>query len=133
MYATNWQDSLVSTIHDALAPILRDVAATTEVRVSIDEGGWSTDLGPSALIQTEGGRVGVYVRLEDSEAERVVAAAEKVQEAVIEELWARASNWPMCPLHRSTHPMEARVVSERAWWTCPTDQSPIALVGELKL
>jgi hypothetical protein len=108
---------------------MRDVAETTDVRLGIDEGGWSTDLGPSALVDG----TGVYVRLEVSEAERVVAAAEAVQDIVIDELAARASNWPMCPAHRSSHPMEAKLVADQAWWICPADRSPVALIGSLKL
>jgi hypothetical protein len=123
----------MSVIQDALAPVLRDVAATTDVDLQIEVGGWSTELGPSALIQAGRGATGVYVRLADSESERVIAATEAVQEVVIEELWARASNWPMCPAHRSSHPMDARSVSEQAWWVCPADGALVALVGTLKL
>ncbi|WP_146197026.1 hypothetical protein [Serinibacter arcticus] len=74
----------------------------------------------SALIGTSAG-TGVAVALGASEPERVARVADVVQEWWIEELWATSpTNWPPCPEHPDSHPLQAVVAVERAVWACPT-------------
>lgn len=50
--------------------------------------------------------------------ERVAQAADQVQDWSIElQLWGSApTNWPQCPGHPDSHPMQARVVKTKAVW-----------------
>lgn len=121
-------------IRMALAPVLRDVEATTDVRLAIENGAQSEAQGPWVLVRVpDGSGTGVYLNLGDSESERIRAVAEQVQDIVIEELWARASNWPMCPSHRSAHPMQTMLIDDEAWWGCPADSSSVSRIGALRL
>ena len=121
-------------IREALAPVLRDVQATTDVQLTVRDGAEPETHGPWAWVDTSAGStIGFPLDPADTEPERILAAAEQVQELLIEELWARASNWPMCPSHRSSHPMQAKLVSDQAWWCCPTDSSLVARIGTLRL
>jgi hypothetical protein len=124
----------MTAIKDALEHVLRDVASTTDVFLRVEDGDWTNEQGPDVLIVTpNGGTTGIFLNLADTETDRIVAVAEQVQEVVIEELWARASNWPMCPAHRSSHPMQAALSAGEAWWACPADHAPVARIGELRL
>jgi hypothetical protein len=38
-------------------------------------------------------------------------------------------HWPMCPSHQ--HPMNAAIVDEAAWWTCPKTAEPVCPIGQL--
>lgn len=129
-----WNGWTVNAIEEALAPVLRDVSSTTDLHLRIEDGDWSDELGPYVRIAApDGSATSVHINLANTEAERIVAAAEQVQDIVIEEHWARASNWPMCPAHRSTHPLQVALRSTEAWWTCPADQTAVSPVGALRL
>ena len=124
----------MNAMQEALEPILRDVSATTDVRLTIGNGDRSDEHGPSAWIaMSDGSATMVRINLADTVAERVAAVADQVQEIVIEELWARASNWPICPAHRSTHPLQVAMTPAGPSWTCPTDRAAVAAVGDLRL
>jgi len=129
----------VTDAEAALAPFLRDVAATTDldlrveyVRVEHDDP--RDQPGLSAMVWAPSGSgTGVHLDSWASEAERILAAAEALQDLVIEEQWARASNWPMCPTHRSSHPLVPSMIDDVPYWNCPLDDSPVARIGELRL
>jgi hypothetical protein len=61
----------------------------------------------------------------------IVTVADRLQEAIIEELWpSRDTNWPACPAHPRTHPMKATVVNGTAVWAC-VDGTAYASIGSL--
>ena len=123
----------MDSIQEALAPVLQDVAATTEVRLEVEFGTSGVD-GPWVRIGTsDGSATTFHINPAGTHAEQVAAAAEQVQEVIIEEQWARASNWPMCPRHRSTHPLEVATPAAEAWWKCPIDDAPVAPIGALRI
>lgn len=124
----------MNAIQEALEPVLRDVSATTDVSLTVGASDQADEHGPYVWIGTsDGGATMVRINATDTVAERVAAVADQVQEIVIEELWTRASNWPMCPAHRSTHPLQVGMTPAGPWWTCPTDRAAVAAVGDLRV
>jgi hypothetical protein len=118
----------------ALAPVLADVRAAGLEVPRVDAEHWTEeDDCPSAMLWLGRSGHGVAVDRQATEAERVVEAADTAQEMVIEgELWARgATNWPRCPTHPATHPIEARVVDDVAAWVCPVSGDVVAPIGGL--
>jgi hypothetical protein len=81
----------------------------------------------------DGSGTGVSVWRSESEAERVASMADQVQEWAIEELWGdhASTNWPPCPHHPDSHPLEATVRDQSAVWVCPGDGQMVALIGAL--
>ena len=75
---------------EALAPVFADVIRTTGVTLIVRADTWSDFPGQvTAMIwQRDGSGTGVSVMTGDSDADRVVSAADQVQEIVIEALWA---------------------------------------------
>ena len=120
-------------IREALAPVLRDVASTTDLVVLVEDGDW-TDLGPSAYVGTlDHGQTGVYYSEGMPDHEAIAALTNQIQEIVVESIGGRASNWPICPDHPSAHPMEAVVLERETWWTCPSNGASVVRVGDLRL
>lgn len=119
---------------EALAPVLRDVAATTDVRLSIEHTHYH-DGEPSVRVSASPGVSAVWIGIHDYDdpQERIAIATDAIQEFVIEELWRRGSNWPVCRAHPTTHPMEVRWTSEGPCWSCPVDSSVTVEIGSLKL
>lgn len=118
----------------ALAPVLDDVRTAGLVVPRVDADHWSGEADrPSAMLRVGRSGRGVAVDRHAMEAEQVVEAADGVQEFVVEgELWARgATNWPRCPQHPANHPLEARVVDDRAAWACPRTGGVVAPIGGL--
>lgn len=121
-------------VDEPLAPVLRDVAATTDLVVYVEQTATDSESATEVLVGVaDGTSTTIFFEFAESEAEHIFLAAEAVQEIVIEEQSARSSNWPMCPIHRSTHPLQARLVADEAWWTCPADSSPVTRIGTLRL
>ena len=115
----------------ALAPVLRDVRTTGVPEPGLDGYGWVAD--PSVASAMLGGSTGLSVEVGVPEESRVAAAADQVQEWVIEELWstATATNWPPCPRHLASHPLQSVVLDGVATWICPTDGEQIGPIGSL--
>lgn len=113
---------------EVLEPVLADVRATTDLELKIEP--WLLRDGFEGRTV---GNTGVSWPTSASKAEAVVMAADQVQDVVVEELWGHDSNWPRCPQHPTTHPMDARVVDGAPWWTCPADGRAVVRVGELRL
>lgn len=71
---------------------------------------------------------GEYLDWEDV----VVAVADVIQEGIIEGSKHWGAAFPLCRKH-GTHPMEARVVTDRASWTCPKGVGDPIPIGTLAL
>lgn len=115
----------------ALAPVLSDLRAAGFAEPRIEDSDWTGDPDfPSAMV---GGHMGVSVGAADPVPVQIARAADMIQEWLIDELWeqARPTNWPVCPRHRHTHPMEAVVQDDVAVWVCPTDGRAVVSIGGL--
>ncbi|MCZ2822110.1 hypothetical protein O2V63_17355 [Modestobacter sp. VKM Ac-2977] len=122
----------------ALQPVLDDLRATSAPlpRRVDDDRPDSDDDGPFAaramLWGHDGRGQGVFVELRLSQPEQVAQVADGVQAWAVEELWGSApTNWPRCPRHPDTHPLQAQVRDAAAWWVCPRDDVPVSEVGGL--
>ncbi|MET3805586.1 hypothetical protein ABIB25_002590 [Nakamurella sp. UYEF19] len=118
----------------AMEPVLRDIAGTGAPRPTIRDGNWqiSSEYPCAMLWGRDGSGMGVSVYLGDAESVRIVAAAENVQQWVIDELWAASrTNWPVCPGHPSTHPLTPTESNGVATWVCPLDRAVVAEIGSL--
>jgi len=63
---------------------------------------------------------------------RLAAVASAMAELFEEYLAAHGqSNWPRCPLHPDTHPLDARDDSGISLWVCPTSGAAVAEIGHL--
>jgi hypothetical protein len=102
----------------------------------IEDSDWTADPDrPAAMLWgVDGGGRGIAVVRSETDAERIASLADQVQEWAIEELWGAggSANWPGCPLHPDSHPMQAVARSDGAWWTCPAGRTAIALIGALQ-
>lgn len=116
----------------ALDPVIADLRASGgPLPASIGE--LYGDAG-SQLIRNfvgRGGSRGIRMPVGERLAEQIAFVADEVQEWAVEENWGRDSNWPKCPRHPTTHPLEVVVVNGDAVWRCGADLVPIARVGEL--
>lgn len=121
-------------MHDALrralAPVLADARTTGAPVPEILDEPWG-DVPGHETAMAPGHGLGVL--LSDSETARIVAAADQVQEWVIEERWpSSTTNWPPCPQHPTTHPLQARALVDGAFWTCPATSAPVSRIGRLQ-
>ncbi len=120
----------------ALAPVLADVTATGAPVPRVVDDGWSADPGTAtAMLSSGDGRhgAGVSVPLGRPRPEQVSHVAGMVQDWVVDELrGTTATNWPPCPHHPTTHPLEVVVRDGAARWSCPRDGTPVAVVGTLR-
>ena len=66
-------------------------------------------------------------------ADELERIADQVHEWVVEELpnRHRPTNWPACPAHPTTHPLEVRQVAGDVVWVCPRTEQVVVPVGEL--
>ncbi|WP_134767066.1 hypothetical protein [Nocardioides sp. 1609] len=66
-------------------------------------------------------------------AQELERVADLVHEWIVEELPGRhlRTNWPRCPDHPDTHPLEVRRHEDVVAWTCPRTGTPHARVGAL--
>ena len=121
-------------LRDALEPILRDIATLRAPAPMLRDENWTNDPTTAAARawSLDGTGTGIYVSLNAPEPERIAAIAEQVQEWIIEQQWGTsASNWPPCPTHPDTHPLQVRMHDDRATWTCPTDGTSFWRVGSI--
>ena len=120
----------------AIAPLLRDMAATGQALPDIREEAHE-DLGEYAVcawIQDPGGRSGQGIRVlcYYSPSEQLSSLAEQVQD------WAGDVQvdpgrrpWPDCPDHPGSHALMADTRDEAAVWCCPQAGHVIAEIGLL--
>ena len=118
----------------ALAPVLADLRATGAPVPRIEEHDWTGQRDrPGAVLRGRGGSgQGVATTRGRPPAQQVTEVADQVQEWAVEDLWGTApTNWPRCPHHPMTHPLEARLQDAAAWWVCPRDGVRVSEVGAL--
>ncbi|GAA1928686.1 hypothetical protein [Nocardioides hwasunensis] len=122
-------------LEESLTPPLRDLERAGLEAPRFEDFDWNGDPEYASLMMwgPDGGGTGLSVRRAARLEERVASAADQVQEWAIEtHLWGAApTNWPPCPNHPDTHPLQAVVHDHRAVWLCPADQSVMAAVGEV--
>jgi hypothetical protein len=119
----------------ALAPVMQDLTSTGAPVPRVVDEDWQD--GPSRtgamLFAADGSGMGIWVDLGLPRPEQVAAVPDQVQEWAVEVLWGSApTNWPPCPHHPATHPLAAVVRDGAAWWSCPKDGTPVAMVGTLR-
>ena len=118
----------------ALEPVLRDIRLTGARAPRIEDREWTDE--PSAMMWSDDGTGwGLSVLRAESDVERVVRAADNVQEWLLEDRWSHGepTNWPPCPPHPSTHPLTPAVRDATPRWVCPADGSVVAVIGGLVL
>ncbi|WP_433128066.1 hypothetical protein ACQPWW_00590 [Micromonospora sp. CA-240977] len=119
----------------ALEPILSDLGEPAGVQPDLRDESWRDDpqTASAFLYGADGSGQGISINLGQPAATQIVALADQVQEWAVEALWSlgRATNWPPCPHHPSSHPLAAMVVTGRAVWACPTLSTEINEIGRL--
>lgn len=122
----------VAEFERALEPVLRDLRATA--------GPLPSSIGPlyehsgfSLIRNFDGdhGSRGIRMPTRTTLPEQIAFVADEVQEWAIEENWGKNSNWPKCPKHPTTHPLEAVVLGGYAVWRCPEARESVARIGSL--
>ncbi|MHB1433828.1 MAG: hypothetical protein ACYCVZ_17160 [Streptosporangiaceae bacterium] len=107
-------DSEREAVRQALHLILRDMRASGAIVLDYREDHWS--------------------KLDGSPAERVAQIAGRLQEWEMEELWKarRPTDWPECPDHPGTHPLDPDVNdNDVAIWRCPRSRREMSPIGQL--
>ncbi len=118
----------------ALVRVLHDLTTTGSPLPEVDDVEWTGHPGDASayLRSPDGSTVGIRVDLGEPDAEQLASVADQVQEWAVEELWSsRPTNWPRCPHHPDTHPLQAAVLDGGAWWTCPQGGGRVARIGSL--
>jgi hypothetical protein len=123
-----------AVLREAVAPVLRDLAATgTSMPVIREEAHEEGDGLVCAWLEGVGGTgQGIRVAPYYPPAERLADLADQVQEWVIEELHATGESpvWPPCPRHPN-HPLQSEVRDEMAVWICPRSGQVVSAIGAL--
>lgn len=117
--ATALADALRDGLHDARTAVPFEVVGVERM----------DDAPDSFLVMVAVGadtRFTVRVNGGDRLATRIADVADKLADAVIDELW---SAWPSCPHHPDTHPLQARAEEDAAWWVCPVTTERVVRVG----
>ena len=121
-------------LRESVEPVMRDLFRAQVDAPAFDDNDWIGDREYASCMMwgADGSGSGLSVRRAASLEERVAQAADQVQEWAIEDqLWGSApTNWPPCPHHPATHPLQASVAGSRAVWVCPADHSVVAPIGE---
>jgi len=121
-------------LQESVEPVLRDLSRAGINAPTFDDNDWVGDREyvSSMMWSADGSGSGVSVRRAAPLAERVAQAADQVQEWAIEgQLWGSArTNWPPCPNHPESHPLQASVAETNAVWVCPGDHSAVSPIGE---
>jgi hypothetical protein len=118
----------------ALVRVLHDLSTSGGPVPEVVDEEWSDSPGDASarLRSPDGSGYGVRVGRGDPDAEQLASVADQVQEWAVEELWHdRPTNWPRCPEHPDTHPLQATVVDGAAWWACPHTGDRVARIGSL--
>lgn len=126
--------SVNEVLRQALDLVLRDIRSTGVPEPDIRDDDWADEDSASGYLWSrDGSGVGVRVDLAAAEADRVAQVADQVQEWVIEELWGHAAtNWPRCPDHPDSHPLQALARDRSAVWACPAEGTSFSPVGSLR-
>jgi hypothetical protein len=118
---------------ESIEPVLHDLRGAGISPPRFEDSDWivSPNRVAAKLRSPDGDSTGVSVSRSDPVHERVAELADQVQEWAIEELWGRGSNWPQCPQHPSSHPMQATTRDGAAVWACPADRAVAVAIGTL--
>ena len=123
----------MNAIDDALAPVLRDVAATSPVALHVVQGESVpvVDQEIAWISADDQSSVGILVTLSASRPCQVVEAAAQVQDWLVECLAEQgfSSNWPECEAHPTSHPLEPYCKDEVPTWRCPSSKSDMKRIG----
>lgn len=116
-----------------MEPVLHDLRKAGIPSPLVEDCDWTEDSGIAAamLRSRDGSGTRVWVARSAPAFERVAELADQVQEWAVEELWGQGSNWPQCPQHPSSHPMQATTRNGAAVWVCPADQAVAVAIGTL--
>ena len=125
----------MTALSEALALVMRDLAASRAVLLEVRDVQWSDFPGhdTAMLHSRDGSGQGISVMAGDAFPEQVASVADQMQEWAVEELWARhrPATWPECPDHPNAHPLSPRVRNRRAVWVCPKTGRFVSDVGGL--
>ena len=132
---------MIDDVEAALGPFARDCQTSnlpvpTLYSVEVcDPLEWGADIYAQVHFGWVDQRITCSAHLEDNdEHDNLVAAiAEAGHEAVIEHiLWPNIpTNWPRCPEHPDTHPLEVGWPGEVPAWVCPVSGVAVADIGQL--
>jgi hypothetical protein len=126
---------MMDELDSALGPVLRDLARSVDFEPEIRDEAWLDQANSASawLSPGDGSAVGVWIDLTQSPVERLVAMTDQVQEWVVEVLpgIGRPSNWPPCPVHPDSHPLNPVEKNGRAVWVCPTLRAEQFAIGSL--
>ena len=121
-------------LNESVEPVLRDFGRAGLNAPTFDDHDWvgDDDYVSSMMWSADGSGSGVSIPRAAPLEDRIVQAADQVQEWAIEDqLWGSGrTNWPPCPTHPQNHPLQARVAGAIAMWVCPADHSAVAPIGE---
>jgi len=124
-------DELVS----ALEPVLRDLAHSAEFEPEIRDEAWLDQANTASAWLSPGDdtSVGVWIDLDQTPVERLVAITDQVQDWVVETLpgIGRPSNWPPCPVHPDGHPLQPVERESRGVWVCPVVEVEVCEIGSI--
>ena len=131
---TGVRDPLV----EALAPCLKDVRATGAPEPQVSGTEWVSHTGVQQvrafLSAPDGTGASVGITPDESFAALVVEVADQLQEWVVDRLWdlGKDTNWPTCPSHPHTHPLQPALLDQTPSWVCPLGDDGVRLtIGSL--
>ncbi|MBO1754260.1 hypothetical protein [Allobranchiibius sp. CTAmp26] len=119
--------------------VLRDIGSSlwTDLGLRLLPGSTTTEDLPEIngwwLRDSSGSSIGLWIHPEDIDWPSRLWATTTAVEAHIQEAGASSgrSNWPPCPAHPRTHPLDARMVEDDMVWCCPETSEQVAPVGQL--
>ncbi len=118
---------------EAVSVVLRDVESSSPIQLRIDPSPMTLADGDQGVTLTVDGRssVGVVVNAGQSAEERLVIAADLIQDWLVESLAdaGLSAVWPPCPEHPDSHPLTAAVDERGGVWKCPGSGTVVADIG----
>jgi hypothetical protein len=125
-----------AALTEALQPVLDDLRNSRSVIPDVCDEQWSDYPGQvtAMMYGADGSGQGISVLAEVPLPERVRALADQIQDWAVEELWAadRPTNWPACPQHPDSHPLQAGLAEGRPVWCCPETDLVVGEIGHLQ-
>jgi hypothetical protein len=125
----------VERLNAFVALVLEDVRASRlDLEVEVVPGSALGEDPRTTYLRIEGGLTMLSNgHHDDRPAEELARLADLVHQWVVEELPShhRPTNWPPCPLHPDTHPLEVGLVQDDVVWLCPSTGRAQARVGGL--
>jgi hypothetical protein len=120
-------------IDELLEPILADFRASGSPPPRIEPSDWQTwQPSESAFLRADDGSgMGVWINLDAPPAQQFAELADQFQDWAVENLPRvhQPTNWPRCPAHPETHPMQAQLRGDEATWVCPAGADIVFRIG----